>query len=73
MVKPRLVIADEPTANLDSENSRMVVSLMRRMNQDHGVTFVFTTHDIRLLENVDRKVLLHDGRIEQDEVISCNS
>ncbi|HNA83292.1 MAG TPA: ABC transporter ATP-binding protein, partial [Thiobacillaceae bacterium] len=67
-IRPRLVIADEPTANLDSENSRMVVDLMREMNRAHGVTFVFTTHDPRLLDHVDRKVLLRDGRIERDEV-----
>jgi putative ABC transport system ATP-binding protein len=67
-VQPRLVIADEPTANLDTENSRMVVDLMRAMNRAHGVTFVFTTHDPRLLEHVDRRILLRDGRIERDEV-----
>ncbi len=67
-IRPRLVLADEPTANLDSENSRMVVDLMREMNRAHGVTFVFTTHDPRLLDHVDRKILLRDGRIEQDEV-----
>jgi putative ABC transport system ATP-binding protein len=66
--RPSIVIADEPTANLDSENSRMVIDLMRQMNQAHGVTFVFTTHDPRLLDDVDRKLLLRDGRIEQDEV-----
>lgn len=66
--RPGMVIADEPTANLDSDNSRMVVDLMRRMNRAHGVTFVFTTHDPRLLEHVDRKLLLRDGRIESDEV-----
>jgi putative ABC transport system ATP-binding protein len=68
-IQPRLVIADEPTANLDSENSRLVVDLMRQMNRTHGITFLFTTHDPRLLEHVDRKVLLSDGRIEQDEVV----
>ncbi len=67
-VEPKLVIADEPTANLDSENSRMVVDLMRDMNRARGVTFVFTTHDPRLLEHVDRKILLRDGSIESDEV-----
>ena len=67
-VEPKLVIADEPTANLDSENSRMVVDLMRDMNRARGLTFVFTTHDPRLLEHVDRKILLRDGNIESDEV-----
>lgn len=68
VIRPRLVVADEPTANLDSDNSRMVVELMREMNRSHEVTFVFTTHDPRLLQHVDRQVLLRDGRIEQDEV-----
>ncbi len=67
-VEPRLVIADEPTANLDSENSRMIVDLMREMNRSKEVTFVFTTHDPRLLEHVDRKILLRDGLIAEDEV-----
>lgn len=68
-VTPKLVIADEPTANLDSDNSQMVVDLMREMNRAKGVTFVFTTHDPRLLAHVDRKILLRDGRIERDEVL----
>lgn len=68
VVNPKLVIADEPTANLDSENSRMVVELMREMNRARKVTFVFTTHDPRLLDHVDRKVLLRDGSIASDEV-----
>jgi putative ABC transport system ATP-binding protein len=67
--KPKLVIADEPTANLDSENSRMVIELMREINRTRNVTFVFTTHDPRLLEHVDRKILLTDGAIERDEVL----
>ena len=70
VVEPKLVIADEPTANLDSENSRMVVDLMREMNQVRQVTFVFTTHDPRLLDHVDRKILLRDGCIESDEVMA---
>jgi len=69
VINPKLVIADEPTANLDSENSRMVVELMRKMNRSHNVTFVFTTHDPRLLEHVDRKILLKDGGIESDETV----
>lgn len=69
VVSPKLVIADEPTANLDSENSRIIVDLMREMNRAKGVTFVFTTHDPRLLDHVDRKILLRDGAIESDEVM----
>lgn len=70
VVSPKLVIADEPTANLDSENSRIIVELMREMNRAKGVTFVFTTHDPRLLDHVDRKILLRDGAIESDEVMA---
>ena len=70
VVHPMLVIADEPTANLDSENSQMIVELMREMNRSKNVTFVFTTHDPRLLSHVDRKILLRDGNIAQDEVNS---
>ena len=70
VVEPKLVIADEPTANLDSENSRMVIDLMREMNRARQVTFVFTTHDPRLLDHVDRKILLRDGSIESDEVMA---
>lgn len=70
VVDPKLVIADEPTANLDSENSRMVVDLMREMNRARKVTFVFTTHDPRLLDHVDRKIQLRDGCIESDEVMA---
>jgi len=70
VVNPMLVIADEPTANLDSENSRMVVDLMREMNRARKVTFVFTTHDQRLLDHVDRKILLRDGNIVSDEVMA---
>ena len=70
VVNPKLVIADEPTANLDSENSRMVVDLMREMNRARKVTFVFTTHDQRLLDHVDRKILLRDGNIVSDEVMA---
>lgn len=68
VVNPTLVIADEPTANLDSDNSRIIVELMREMNRTHHVTFVFTTHDQRLLDHVDRKILLRDGNIVSDEI-----
>ncbi|MBL8484662.1 MAG: ABC transporter ATP-binding protein [Rhodocyclaceae bacterium] len=60
---PRLVIADEPTANLDTETGVAIVDLMHELNRRDGVTFVFSTHDPRLLERVDRRVRLQDGRI----------
>jgi putative ABC transport system ATP-binding protein len=64
---PALVVADEPTANLDSENGRLVLDLMLTMNERKGVTFVFTTHDPRLLNRVRRRIELRDGLIASDE------
>lgn len=56
--KPRLVLADEPTANLDSVSSQKVIDLMKKMQKDHGTTFIFSTHDTRLTDTVDRIVEL---------------
>jgi putative ABC transport system ATP-binding protein len=64
VIDPVLVLADEPTANLDSGNSRAVIDLLQKMNAETGVTCVFSTHDPRLLEHVPRHVQLVDGRIE---------
>ncbi|MDD0815000.1 ABC transporter ATP-binding protein [Curvibacter sp. HBC28] len=63
---PRLLIADEPTANLDSQTSREVIDLIERLNRDTGVTCIFTTHDPRLLARVPRQLRLQDGVISQD-------
>jgi len=60
---PSLVIADEPTANLDSETARMIIRLMRDLNEEEGTTFIFSTHDQRLLDQVKRLVRLEDGQI----------
>ena len=66
VTKPPLVVADEPTANLDSENAARIITLMRQLNQSMGTTFVFSTHDRDLLHQVQRKIQLHDGRIIED-------
>lgn len=60
---PSLVIADEPTANLDSETARMVIEIMRELNERDEITFIFSTHDQRLLDKVKRLVRLEDGKI----------
>lgn len=60
---PSVVIADEPTANLDSETARMIIDLMRELNEKEQVTFIFSTHDQRLLDKVRRLVRLEDGKI----------
>ena len=63
---PSLVVADEPTANLDSENALKVIALMRSISKNEGTAFVFSTHDERLLERVDRRIMLRDGAVMDD-------
>ncbi|MEP7136079.1 MAG: ABC transporter ATP-binding protein [Chloroflexota bacterium] len=64
--KPTLILADEPTANLDTENGKQVMDLMQRLNQETGVTFVFATHDPRVIGYAKRVVTLQDGVITKD-------
>jgi putative ABC transport system ATP-binding protein len=71
ITEPPLVIADEPTANLDSETARSIVDLMRSINEQSGTTFIVATHDQRLLERVTRQIELRDGIIAEDR--SCES
>jgi putative ABC transport system ATP-binding protein len=61
--EPSLVLADEPTANLDSGTGREIVELMRRLNRERGTTFVFSTHDPRIMAAADRVVEISDGRL----------
>jgi putative ABC transport system ATP-binding protein len=61
--EPRLILADEPTANLDGVTGGALIDEMKRLNREHGVTVVVATHDPRLLERVDRIVHLEDGRV----------
>ncbi len=63
---PVLVIADEPTANLDTHNANLIIDLMRRINEERGAAFLFSTHDDRLLDRVDRRIQLRDGEIAED-------
>jgi putative ABC transport system ATP-binding protein len=64
---PKIILADEPTANLDSETGHTLIELMQHLNVEHGVTFVFSTHDPRLLDQVKRIVNLEDGRVTGEE------
>jgi putative ABC transport system ATP-binding protein len=70
VVDPDVVVADEPTAALDSNTSREIIDLMRHLNRTAGVTFLFSTHDVRLLSRVDRKIQLEDGKIVEDIVLA---
>ena len=64
--RPALVLADEPTANLDTRNATQLIDLMRELNRSLGLTFIFSTHDQRLLEHTPRIVRLTDGHVESD-------
>ncbi|MCA9521186.1 MAG: ABC transporter ATP-binding protein [Myxococcales bacterium] len=61
--RPRLVIADEPTANLDTETAMTIIELMEKLNREMGVTFIFSTHDHRLISRAHRVVELQDGSV----------
>jgi len=63
---PALVLADEPTANLDTENGRQVMEIMQRLNQETGTTFVFATHDPRVIAFARRVVTLRDGQVSEN-------
>lgn len=65
--RPKLVLADEPTANLDTASAEQLMDLMRRLHDEHGATFVFSTHDPRIVAHATRIVTLEDGRIVSDE------
>jgi putative ABC transport system ATP-binding protein len=67
--KPALILADEPTANLDSENSDKLMTLMRELNSQIGTTFIISTHDEGVMAFAKRLIRLHDGRIVSDEAI----
>tara|TARA_Y100000768_G_scaffold72031_1_gene50829 strand:- start:93 stop:791 length:699 start_codon:yes stop_codon:yes gene_type:complete len=70
MVKtPKIVLADEPTANLDSENAHEILKTMKKLNHELGTTFLFSTHDEKVMGYLDRIIHLRDGKIEKDEKI----
>jgi putative ABC transport system ATP-binding protein len=65
--EPRVVLADEPTANLDSDTAGRLLDLMQRLNRDRGITFLFSTHDPLVIDKARRTIRLRDGRIISDE------
>jgi putative ABC transport system ATP-binding protein len=65
-IRPSLILADEPTANLDTENGKQVMELMQRLNRETGTTFVFATHDPRVIAFANRVVTLRDGLIVEN-------
>lgn len=61
--QPRIILADEPTANLDSKTGESILHLMKRINEKIGTTFIFSTHDFRVMEMADRVVSIRDGQL----------
>ena len=68
--KPEIVLADEPTANLDAENSHHIMKTMVQLNKEFGTTFIFSTHDEKVMKYLHRKISLVDGRVAEDESIN---
>jgi len=66
--KPKFILADEPTANLDSRSAENLLNMMEQLNKQEGVTFVFSTHDPRIMAKARRIITLEDGRVKKDEV-----
>jgi putative ABC transport system ATP-binding protein len=70
---PTMILADEPTANLDTTNGEQVMGIMKKLNKETGVTFVFATHDPRVISYADRVVTLQDGLIIKDTKVNGKS
>ena len=65
--RPSLILADEPTANLDSTTGEGLLDMMRQLNQDSGMTFLFSTHDPMVMGRAQRVITIRDGRVVSDE------
>jgi len=70
VTQPDIILADEPTANLDSHTGASLLDMMRHLNENRGMTFVFSTHDSMIMERARRLVILKDGVVDSDEVRS---
>ena len=66
--RPKFVLADEPTANLDSKSAENLLDIMERLNKQEGVTFIFSTHDPRIVAKARRIITLEDGKVVKDEL-----
>ncbi|MFW6019585.1 MAG: ABC transporter ATP-binding protein [Bacteroidales bacterium] len=65
--KPKFVLADEPTANLDSETSENLLDIMGNLNKEEGITFIFSTHDQRVVDKARRVITIEDGKVKEDQ------
>jgi len=67
VTSPLIILADEPTANLDSDTGHRIVELMKTINETERTTLIFSTHDLHIMEHARRVVQLHDGTVESDD------
>lgn len=70
VTNPKIVFADEPTANLDSKTAYMIIELMKKIQKEHQTTFIFATHDEKIVANVDRLITIVDGEIVDEKRMS---
>ncbi len=68
--EPKFILADEPTANLDSSSTRELLDIMQKMNEESNITFLFSTHDQRVVDKARRIITIDDGKVSSDERIS---
>jgi putative ABC transport system ATP-binding protein len=64
--KPKFILADEPTANLDSKSAENLLDIMEKLNQEENITFIFSTHDARVMKRARRMITLEDGKVMND-------
>lgn len=64
ILKPKIIFADEPTGNLDTENTKVIIGLFQKLNQEYGTTFIIVTHEEKLMEHCDQEIRLRDGEIQ---------
>lgn len=67
--RPKFILADEPTANLDSTSAMNLLDIMEKMNSEHNITFIFSTHDQRVIDRARRIITMVDGGIDKDETV----
>lgn len=70
VTNPKIIFADEPTANLDSKTAYMIIELMKKIQKEHQTTFIFATHDEKIVANVDRLITIVDGEIVDEKRMS---
>lgn len=66
--KPKFILADEPTANLDSKSTETLLDIMEKLNKEENITFIFSTHDARVVKKARRVITIEDGKVKTDEV-----